>query len=182
MDEFNVRVLRLENAHKRLQEANDELTERNRRLEDRVASLIATRTQGRSDVATAEHSAHQTIAADYRALVEQRLHAFARAHHKASSRTGHYADRQRVPRFLAELTRALFADLSRPLPAGEGAWNALGIARTTWTESDPLALLRADCDNLRQRANKAGLQARWDFMILKDRPLNPERQEPSSSC
>ncbi|MFE7559038.1 hypothetical protein [Kitasatospora sp. NPDC057500] len=180
--ELDLRLLKLEQITHRLERNQNELNGSLRKLEGRVNTLLAARTRDRADLATSSHSAHQTIALNYRALVEQRVQAFARGEFKHSRHTARWPERQQLPRFISELSRHLFYAAGTLIPLVPDLRAALGVSRDSDTSNESLRKLRSECVSLGKRAEEAGLHAHWDFTCTNGAALDAERQEPWSPC
>ncbi|WP_405423857.1 hypothetical protein [Streptomyces erythrochromogenes] len=180
--ELDLRILRLEQLGQRLERNQTDLVGSFRKLEGRVNTLLAARTRDRADLATNSHNTHQTIALAYRALVEQRVQAFARAEFRHSRHNDRWHERQRLPRFIAELSKHLFYGNGGRIPLVPELRTALGLSRDSDTGNESLRTLRSECLTLGKRTETAGLHAYWDFTCSSDAALDSERQEPWSPC
>ncbi|MCJ0869167.1 hypothetical protein [Streptomyces sp. AP-93] len=178
-EEADLRLLLLEQRVERIEQSCTSLQHRQKKLESKIDNLLAARTRERPDLATSNHSTHQVIATDYRAVVEQRIQGLARSQVAGSRMMGRYSDRQIIPRFIGLLCEQLFTQ--GVLLQSPHIQRNLGLASDALAVG-PIDSVRGVCQELRHRSRQAGLAAVWDFTYTRGVALNHDMQEPWPSC
>lgn len=147
-------------------------------LERQLGNLLATRLDGRGDLAGTQHCEHQEFARQTRTLVEQKFQNFSRQYSDRTDLTRHRPKRERTAYLMSQLIRLLLD--KRPA----SSWS---IQHTLRLVGDPgieaaINRLRNECIALAERIAKTGLAHEWSYNCTTGAPLDPERQEAWASC
>ena len=143
-------------------------------LEDRLANLLAERTNDRTDLHTTAHLTHIGLAADYHSLVMQWMQRVARKVIKEPTRQRFEFE---LGRQVAVFTGHLFRG---DRPDTDGLLSSLQLA-----DKDALHLAVAMCARaakLREKIASIGVYQEWDFRTDPSGILDEERQEAWLTC
>lgn len=143
-----------------------------RKLETRLAALLARRVQEQTDTTTVDSAVHAAIAEDFRCLVDQDLHHLARINAAAPGCTPTH-----IPHIIAILCRVLFgADPITEQRVREELVHGSPVPEKRITH------VCAQARRLRSRAVATGHAYQWSFSFRREIPLDPATQEAWSTC